>query len=128
MKNYMLIENKKLNIKEVDFTSNILEISHIKNKKHPYKKYYITQIRNNLDHKVKITKFGGYYIEGNYLILNNIIDSYYSHEQFNEWYFVKNNGWISPNEVVSDPNNYGGQGNWIYFCEDEKGNTFIIGK
>jgi len=57
-------------------------------------------------------------------------EGYYSLLQFREWFRVKDNeGWISPNETVCDPDNFGcGKGSWLYFFEffeNEYGEVFI---
>jgi len=52
--------------------------------------------------------------------------SYYSGKQFQNWYGVKESGWIDPGETVIDNDNYGGKsGIWIYFGETEDGEEFI---
>ncbi len=124
-----LISDNIINFSDVDFSNNILDIKHIKNTKHPRKDYYSTIIKNNSNKSIKVIKFGGYTKNENKLYLKNVINSLYSNEQFNEWFYVKNNGWIKSEEEVNDPNNYGGNdGYWIYFCENELGHKFIIGK
>lgn len=122
-----LVDDKTINFADIDISENILEIKHISNPEHPKKKYYITKIKNRTDKSIKVIKFGGYYKDDNKLILNNVIDSLYSNEHFNVWYSVKNNGWIDSGEEVYDPNNFGPSGFWIYFCENEFGDKFIIG-
>lgn len=121
-------DDNELALEQVDLTGTILEIGHLSNKKHPRKGHYITEITNRTGSPMQIIKFGGYDSENGKLLLSTVTDSFYTQEQFNEWFNVQNDGWIEPGETVRDPNNYGsGDAYWVYFCQNREGKSFIIG-
>jgi hypothetical protein len=86
--------------------------------------YHCTTLTNLSDERLQVLRFCGCTVEGD----NVRIRSFYSAEQFNNWYHVRHDGWISPAESVSDPYNYSPIGTlWVYFFKDETGNEFVTG-
>ena len=91
--------------------------------------YYSTTLRNISEHKLRVIKFGAYSKKGNQWTLNTITRSFFTDEQFNQWYAVDRDGWIKPGQEVMDPNNYGGPiALWAYYCVSDKGDDFVAGK
>lgn len=121
--------DKRVGFNRVDLGSSIIEIKNIKNKRHPSKYHYITEITNRSDSPIQVIKFAGYTLVNNRQTFQTDFNSIYSQSQFNDWFDVNEKGWIEPGETVSDPNNYGsGNAYWLYFCKNREGDDFIIGK
>jgi hypothetical protein len=90
--------------------------------------YYSTAIRNMSNQKLRVTRFAGFTKSGAEFRLNTVSGDYFSADEFISWYGVPQDGWIAPGSTVVDPNNYGsGGGYWVYYFENESGETFIAG-
>jgi hypothetical protein len=90
--------------------------------------YYETKIKNISSVKFKVINFGGFLKDANNKYqLNTITNNYFSDNDFQNWYMRSGQIWIYPNEIVSDPINYGGaQNNWAYQIETETGELLWI--
>lgn len=87
---------------------------------------YATWFTNKSAHKLRVLKFGAYAPEGRKYRLHTISDTFFTAEQFRNWYGMDGE-WIMPGETVCDPNNYGGSGClWAYWCETSEGKQFIV--
>lgn len=87
---------------------------------------YATWFTNTSAHKLRVLKFGGYVPEGRKYRLHTISGTFFTAEQFRNWYGMDSD-WIMPGQTVCDPNNYGGAGFlWAYWCETSEGERFIV--
>ena len=103
-------------------------VVHGKSLSHPNEQgYYSTTLTNNTKHKIRIYKFAPMNKVFGFFYPSEPNPGYYSPLQFKEWFRVQDEeGWISPNEQVTDPDNWGtGTGIWAYFIENENGDKFI---
>lgn len=89
--------------------------------------YYSTSITNVSSERLRVTKFVGLWRRFGFLPYSEDGSGYYSPRQFIEWFRVPGkDGWIEPEESVSDPENWSeGAGIWAYFFETESGRRFI---
>ncbi|HDZ22347.1 hypothetical protein LCGC14_0203950 [marine sediment metagenome] len=89
---------------------------------------YLTTVTNIGSERIRVLKLGGYLLIDGEWTLHTITGGYFTAEQFRSWYAVEGDGWISPGETVSDPDNFGNRGAlWAYFCETESGVRFVAG-
>ena len=122
-----ILDFKELSESEVALNSNDVLIN-MKKSKYPQSGYFITEIKNNLNIKIFPIAFGGYIKRDEKYILDNVINTVYSDIQFKNWYNCKNE-YLSPGEIVSDPNNYGDNDcYWIYIFKTESGDIIKVGK
>lgn len=123
-----MVGDESIEFDELDQGGTVLEVKMLSNRKHPRKEHYITEITNNSEQAIKVTKFSGYILNKKSQAFEKHYDSFYTQEQFNEWFNVQNEGWIEPGETVREPNNYGsGDAYWVYFCKNREGKSFIVG-
>ncbi len=89
--------------------------------------YYSTTLTNKTNQKIRVYKFAPMNKVFGIFYPSEPQYGYYSPLQFKEWFRVRDeDGWISPNEQVTDPDNWGsGKGFWAYFIEGENGDKFI---
>lgn len=93
------------------------------------KSHYSTSLKNVSRHKIRVLRFGGYTKTENGWKLSNVSGSFYSANEFRNWYNVAKDGWIGPGETVSDANNYGSRPVvWAYYCESDDGTQFVAGE
>lgn len=91
--------------------------------------HYSTTLTNITDEPIRVEKFAGYSKTAIGWRLSTITNKFFSAEEFQEWYGLKNTGWIMPGESASDPNNYGSRPVlWAYYCRSESGKRFIAGE
>jgi hypothetical protein len=90
------------------------------------RKYYKTTIVNKSGERVKIIRFGGVREMGSATYcLNTITNDFFSESEFNNWYMDSSENWIEPDQEVSDPINYGGNGEgWIFEAQLGSGKRF----
>jgi len=90
--------------------------------------HYSTTLTNISKQKVKVLRFAGYTKTRGGFQLNTVTGTFYSAQEFREWYGLGSSDWILPGESAADPNNYGGPPVlWAYYCEAEDGKHFIAG-
>ncbi len=90
------------------------------------KPYYLTVVENISDRKIKVEHFGAYTLFGEEYMLNTISNTFFTADEFINWYDQQGE-WIPPGQTVSDPQNYGSQCLWVYYCITEDGDTFACG-
>jgi hypothetical protein len=90
------------------------------------RKYYKTTILNKSDERLKIIRFGGVKKVGSATYrLNTITNDFFSESEFNNWYMDSSESWIAQGQEVSDPINYGGNGEgWVFEAQTESGKRF----
>lgn len=89
--------------------------------------HYSTTLRNISDEKIRINRFAGYVETSRGWELYTVTNQFYSAEEFQQWYGMRDE-WIVPGQPVTDLNNYGGLPVlWAYYCECESGKQFIAG-
>ena len=90
--------------------------------------HYSTTLTNVSPQRVKVLRFGGYLRTPRGWELHTVSGTFFSTDEFREWYGVGRDGWIGPGESVCDPNNYGGPPVlWAYYCQAEDGTRFVAG-
>jgi hypothetical protein len=90
--------------------------------------HYSTTLTNVSQQRVRVLRFGGYTRSRRGWELNTISGTFFSAEEFREWYGVGRDSWIGPGESVCDPNNYGSPPVlWAYYCQAEDGTRFLSG-
>jgi hypothetical protein len=89
--------------------------------------HYSTTLTNLSDRPVRVLKFAGYARSGRAFVMNTVTGSFFSADEFREWY-GQTGAWIAPGQSVTDPNNYGTPPVlWAYYCELERGQEFLTG-
>lgn len=90
-------------------------------------RYFGTWVENQSAEPVRILKFGAYrWCEGDRFELNTISNTWFTAEQFRNWYGLTQSEWIEPGQAA-DPNNYGSGALCAYWCESAQGDKFIAG-
>jgi hypothetical protein len=91
--------------------------------------HYSTTLTNISEQRIRVLRFAGYTKGPEGWRLNTVTGTFYSAEEFWNWYELGQKEWIGPGESVTDPNNYGSPPMlWVYFCQAEDGKEFIAGK
>jgi hypothetical protein len=92
------------------------------------RRHYSTTLTNISGQRVKVLRFAGYVRRQPGWILHTVTGTFFSAEEFREWYGLGEREWLGPGESACDPNNYGGLPVlWAYYCQAEDGEEFIAG-
>ncbi len=90
--------------------------------------HYSTTLTNISNEKIKVKRFAGYKKTSRGWELSTVTNKFYSAQEFQEWYGLRNPQWILPGQSARDPNNYGSPPLlWAYYCESESGAQFVAG-
>jgi hypothetical protein len=90
--------------------------------------HYSTTLTNISGQRVRVLRFAGYARTREGWMLNSVSGTFYSAQEFREWYGLGQEELLDPGESACDPNNYGGiPGLWAYYCQAEDGKKFIAG-
>ncbi len=109
-KKFIVIEYSKSNTKKAGYT------------------YFASSLRNISDEKIKIVKFGGFRFNGAAWALQSVTGSFYTADNFRDWYQQKG-VWLLPGETVCDMANWGSPPSlWAYYGVTESGESFVAGK
>jgi hypothetical protein len=91
--------------------------------------HYSTTLTNISDEPIRVERFAGYAKTTTGWRLFTVTNTFYSAEEFQEWYGLKNAEWIMPGASATDPNNYGARPVlWAYYCRSKSGKRFITGE
>lgn len=91
--------------------------------------HYATTLTNISNEPIRVERFAGYTKTNAGWRLFTVTNSFFSAEEFQEWYGLRNRAWIMPGKSVTDPNNYGARPVlWAYYCRSESGKRFIVGE
>ena len=73
--------------------------------------FYRTEVRNDTDHPIRITRFEGWFLRDSRWVAANVLERPLDAKDFSEWYVQGvpvTNGWIPPRaSAVCDPNWHG---------------------
>ena len=91
-------------------------------------KVFTATLYNASAEAVTVERFGLYREKAGRYILETSTGLFHSHEDFAQWYGLREHDALAPQETVSDPNGYGQSGMlWAYHCVNESGAAFVAG-
>ena len=91
--------------------------------------HYSTAVTNRAGEPIRITRFGAFVkLDGEYR-LSTVTGSYFSAEEFIQWYQAPADGWLPDGFTATDPDNYGSpEVIWAYFAETKSGKKLVTGR
>jgi hypothetical protein len=117
-----------IELKDLNIGKNFLNIKHTRNHQARHKPYYSTSITNLSTEKIRIDRFATYVYINKVLVLHSLTGGFFSLQQFQEWYDLRQSPWLEPGQVVTDPNNHSNLDvYWAYFGTTASGQTFTAG-
>lgn len=89
---------------------------------------FATYFKNISKQRLRVRRFGGFRLKDNRWTLANHTNAYFTESEFRAWY-KQGATWLEPGQQVCDDSNWGGTpALWAYFCENEQGQKFTVGK
>jgi hypothetical protein len=115
-------------IDQIDAGSAFVRVAFTRSPNHPNDPgYYATLITNLTNEDVTVLWFAAFVRDGDTLRLSPAADGVFTDEQFRLWYGVRADGWIGPEESVTDPHSQGSPALWAYRMQTRSGRTFVTG-
>jgi hypothetical protein len=114
---------------DLEVGSKYIKVEYGPSAKNPNKRgHYSTTLTNISGQRIKVLRFAGYSRTPDGWKLGTVTGTFFSADQFREWYGLGEKEWLGPGESACDPNNYGGPpAFWAYYCQAEDGEEFIAG-
>ncbi len=103
-----------------------VQIRHEPSEYHAFGRHYRTRIRNAGDTPFRVRRFAAFRRDGGQYRLSTITNSWFTEDQFRNWFHWKTE-WIAPGSEVSDPDNYGfGMGCRVFEIKFQTGEVLLV--
>ena len=118
-----------LQLGDLDLGRQYIQVEYGRSETRPHDRdYYSTAITNISDEKIRVVRFAGYTKTSKGWRISTVSNKFFSAEEFQQWYRLRDGEWVLPGQSVVDPNNYGGRPVlWAYYCESGSGKRFVTG-